>query len=269
MANKKIDELTAKTGVLKDDDLIMIFDSEETGSEKTKKVAISNYISIINQNLTLNVATTGNDTTGDGSAGSPFASINGALNWLKNKMINTDVYVTIQLADGTYNNLDNITHSHPSSNIQIVGNETTPSNVTLNFNEAQYGITAKDFTRITVKGVKLYGYAKADWTAGFFAELGGSLYLKNVIVENFGVGAQASHDGYIQSQENNTFNDCHYAVAAARLGKFFLASGTTLSNSTYYGIASYQGGKAHYVSATFTGNSSNTYTASGGTITNG
>ena len=41
MANKQINELTEKTSMI-DADLIPIYDSEEAGSEKTKKITISN-----------------------------------------------------------------------------------------------------------------------------------------------------------------------------------------------------------------------------------
>ena len=43
MANKRIDELTAKTTIV-DADLIPIYDSEEGGTEKTKKITFANAI---------------------------------------------------------------------------------------------------------------------------------------------------------------------------------------------------------------------------------
>jgi len=43
MANKQINELTEKTTIV-DADLIPIYDSEEGGSEKTKKITFANAI---------------------------------------------------------------------------------------------------------------------------------------------------------------------------------------------------------------------------------
>ena len=43
MANKQINELTEKTTIV-DADLIPIYDSEEAGSEKTKKITFANAI---------------------------------------------------------------------------------------------------------------------------------------------------------------------------------------------------------------------------------
>jgi hypothetical protein len=42
MANKQINELTEKSNVVVGDDLVLVWDSEEAGSEKTKKMSYSN-----------------------------------------------------------------------------------------------------------------------------------------------------------------------------------------------------------------------------------
>ena len=43
MANKRMDELTAKTSVV-DADLLLLYDSEEAGAEKTKKITLDNFV---------------------------------------------------------------------------------------------------------------------------------------------------------------------------------------------------------------------------------
>lgn len=43
MANKQINELTEKSGILHENDLLLVYDSEEAGSEKTKKVSVENF----------------------------------------------------------------------------------------------------------------------------------------------------------------------------------------------------------------------------------
>jgi hypothetical protein len=268
MANKKINELTAKTDVLKDDDLIMIFDSEESGSEKTKKVAVSNYIAVISTSTTINVATTGSDSTGDGSAGSPFASINGALNWLKNKMINTDVGVTIQLADGTYNAQTYVNFMHPCKTISVKGNSSTPANVTLNFATGQGGIQVTRNAYLALEGIKCVGYDKSEWKAGLSAARGGSVHVKNCIFDNWGVGIQGSYGGMVYAMSGYTLNNCNYGANGYAGGFAYLYAGTV--SNCLVGAQANEGGRIHHTaSVLFSGNSQNTATATGGTVTNG
>lgn len=78
---------------------------------------------LISTNTTIYVATTGSDSTGDGSSGAPFASIGQALYSIRNKLIASGVTVTIQVADGTYAVTSTITINHPDADkIQIIGN---------------------------------------------------------------------------------------------------------------------------------------------------
>jgi hypothetical protein len=53
-------------------------------------------------NTTYYVATTGNDTTGDGTSGTPWATIQKAYNYICASLDLAGYAVTIQLADGTY-----------------------------------------------------------------------------------------------------------------------------------------------------------------------
>ena len=91
-------------------------------------------LSAITANTTLYVSASGNDTTGDGSSGSPWRTITKAFDYLKNRWINTDVAVTIQLADG--NNGDHVYTSeiapnHPcGSQITIKGENTHSKSMT-------------------------------------------------------------------------------------------------------------------------------------------
>lgn len=99
--------------------------------------------------LTLNVATTGNNSTGDGSPGSPFATVPGALAYLDTRYaMGGEALVTIQLADGTYTvTTPEIWMSSQGLRVSIVGNTGTPANVNL--------ITANNMAgsdMITVKG---------------------------------------------------------------------------------------------------------------------
>lgn len=74
------------------------------------------------------VSPSGNDTTGDGSSGSPYLTIGKAVSQIP---LYVDKDVTIHLADGTYAEGIDISNrtSLGTSTIIIVGNTTTPNNV--------------------------------------------------------------------------------------------------------------------------------------------
>src|SRR5215218_4878641 len=78
--------------------------------------------------------TTGNDTTGDGSSGAPWQTLQKALFWgAQNLDLNGFTY-KIELADGTYAGITvgtDVTHPgfQGGGNVWIHGNDTTPANV--------------------------------------------------------------------------------------------------------------------------------------------
>jgi hypothetical protein len=76
----------------------------------------------IHVNTTVYVATTGNDTTGDGSVESPFATLWGAFGYLNDFWISNEILVTISVAAGTYASHPHTVVEHPCAHrIQIVG----------------------------------------------------------------------------------------------------------------------------------------------------
>lgn len=78
--------------------------------------------SMITEDTTIYVSTTGNDSTGDGTSGSPFASPHKALESIGESLISANATVTIQLADGHYSFTETITPTHPNGDrIEIVG----------------------------------------------------------------------------------------------------------------------------------------------------
>ena len=89
---------------------------------------------LINAALNVYVATTGSDTTGDGTVGNPWKSVAKALAVLGNYTISPNVTVTINVAAGSYTNVPTITVNHPQgAQIVISGaavNTTTVSSVT-------------------------------------------------------------------------------------------------------------------------------------------
>ena len=63
-------------------------------------------------NETVYVRTTGNDTTGDGSSGSPFASLERTIEYLGGLYIG-DYEVTVDIGEGVFNEAGTLTFQHP------------------------------------------------------------------------------------------------------------------------------------------------------------
>ena len=96
-------------------------------------LSISSHIALtlISSNTTYYIATGGSDTTGDGSFGSPWATVAHALLYLVNYCIAPGVTVTITVGDGTYTQSSLITITHPQgSQIKITGTNTYTTTVT-------------------------------------------------------------------------------------------------------------------------------------------
>jgi hypothetical protein len=76
----------------------------------------------INANTNLYLATTGSDTTGDGSQGNPWLTLNKAYSWLSSRRIMNGSQVNINMAAGTYTPAQNVNLNHPDGQyIAIIG----------------------------------------------------------------------------------------------------------------------------------------------------
>ena len=114
-----------------------------TGKVVTDAVLAAATKLLIAANTIIYVATTGSDTTGDGSSSAPFASIAKALSSIAGKLIASGVLVTIQVADGTYSISSTIVINHPDANkIQILGNMSAETSVAI----SAINTTAKTIT---------------------------------------------------------------------------------------------------------------------------
>ncbi len=101
---------------------IITQDSSNRFVTDTEKSTWNAKVGVITSNLTLYVATTGSDATGDGSSGSPWYSLAPALTYLSHYRIQAGVSVTISIAAGNYtwSSIPDFFHSD-SRNIAIVG----------------------------------------------------------------------------------------------------------------------------------------------------
>jgi hypothetical protein len=112
--------------------------------------ASAGYYPIISSDVTYYVSTSGNDTTGNGSVGTPWATIAKALEYLGPFAISSAATVTIQLADGIYtpatpyllnhkfgqriNITGTNTHTKTVSSIQSVSGSAGAWSIVLNMN---------------------------------------------------------------------------------------------------------------------------------------
>ena len=265
MANKQANELVTVSGVLKNDDYMLVYDTSESGSEKLKKRPISDYVATINSNLTLYVASNGSDTTGDGTSSTPWATINKAVDWLSNKFIAADISVIIQLADGTYNSQEKVSVKSPVNDIKIIGNISTPTNVTLNFGSSHDGILVNKNTHLGIQGLKIVGSNKSEWKSGVWSRWGSTLYINSCIIDGWGYGVQSDNIGFVRV-DVNVVNNCNIGVNISQLSAATLVNGD-ITNCSTAGILSKHNSNVVYSGMTFSGNGINTDTSSGGTIT--
>jgi hypothetical protein len=146
-----------------------------------ESVVASQVRKILNSNITIYVATTGNDTNNTGlTASSPFQTIQKAWNFLRNNYDLNGNTVTIQIADGNYssglNAIGPLVGQKNASDIIFSGNLTTPSNVL--FNTGANPCFFSSGALFTVQGVKMQASSNLIWANVF-----GQILVNNV---NFG-----------------------------------------------------------------------------------
>ena len=144
----------------------------------------SNTREILTANRTYYVATTGNDTTGDGSSGNPWATIQHAYDVIVATLDTAGYTVTIQVADGTYTTGIEITKAWMGGgNVHILGNTSTPSNVVISTggNRPFYAHDTSLPTTLVYKGFQL----NTTTNCIYFSAIG-SLRIGNIYFNNSG-----------------------------------------------------------------------------------
>jgi hypothetical protein len=237
--------------------------STPTGNVRVYKLAKTHLFNqTIYNDLTLNVATTGSDTTGDGTSQKPFASLVGALAWLKNKTINTDVSVTIQLADGTYN-LNSRADIECSRGVIINGNSITPSNVVISVAAGVDGIFYQCGGHLSIKNLKLYQTDKSE--TALYAAYGSSIYANNCIFEGFHAAGEATYGGSMRLY-GCTLDSNNYGLYVARNGVVSFQNGSIIDNALYGARANFQG-RIMIENSTLSGNGTNINALNDGIVT--
>ena len=141
----------------------------------------SNQRIALGANTTFYVATTGNDSTGNGTSGTPWLTIQHAINVLNSKYDLAGYTATINVADGTYTTPIVLTTPFVGGsvkNVVINGNSVTPSNVIIS-------TTSADCINVSNIGVSIYVQnLKLQTTTGgscLFAQYGGTIWYKNIV----------------------------------------------------------------------------------------
>lgn len=207
----------------------------EIDAQLATKVSISDII--VQANTILHVATTGNDTTGDGSENAPFATIQRALDELNGKILLGSV--TVQVADGTYTT--GFIVKHPQSNlINVLGNATTPSNCVINVTGAGAAVDVGQNNSLFMNGFKIIGNRTLE-SYGIKIYFNSSLNLgSSIIIDGFDKNLYVScnsilygHTGITLQNAITTNLECNALSYTVMPSCLFLGHSST---KTTYGI---------------------------------
>lgn len=140
------------------------FISEKLGDKISIPTGDARYLKIgtartqLTGNQTYYVATTGNDSTGNGTSGNPWATRQKAWNYIQQNIDLAGYTAIIQLADGTYtggfSGSGNMVGQFSPAQIVFNGNSGTPSNVVINPGSGDC-FSAVNGAQLTVQNMKL------------------------------------------------------------------------------------------------------------------
>jgi hypothetical protein len=161
----------------------------------------------------------GNTTLSVSGAGR-FATIVPALTFIQNAVISTAATVTISVASGTYTHSAQVTIAHPyGSQISIVGDTSTPTNVILDFSSSTNGIVVQEGTTLgNFNGFKLTGTWAGSGSTGasksailaldgakvVCGDVNGTVC--NIVIDNFYYGLSAAENATIVAEGSSGSN---------------------------------------------------------------
>lgn len=123
---------------------------------------------VLQSNLDVYVATTGSDTTGDGTIGNPFATPRHAAAYVAGQIDGNQFDVTVHVAAGTYTDQVLIAPALSVNNYTFTGDTVTPSNVILKPNTI-IGSQHSNFLvkNVTQNNFTVQGFTLDSTDAGF------------------------------------------------------------------------------------------------------
>ena len=128
-------------------------------------------------NTTYYVATTGNDTTGNGTSGSPWATIQKAVNYVTNNVDAQGYTVTISVANGTYTG--SVTVNAPlvgTGTVYITGNTSTPSSCIISTTSNCFNVLNAG-PAVIIQGFQI----QSSGSKGVYVNTGGNVQIGNVV----------------------------------------------------------------------------------------
>lgn len=180
------------------------------------------------------VATTGNDTTGDGSLGNPWKTIQKGLNEIAK--YRSDSAMVLNVADGTYTEQVTVP-SDAVGTINIIGNITTPDNVVI---DAGGGTNNALLSQIRAVNLFVNGLKFTNGERGISAQYGAKVNVGYCKFYNCKYSAFASNYSYINFLSGYTAssidgNNIAYSLAIGATSNSFvyILQGVTISNVQY------------------------------------
>lgn len=202
MANLKLSQITAlATTPALTDKLVGVISGTTDNLVSISQIGAALLLQPSGGNLNFFVATTGSDTLNTGlTVGSPFLTIQHAVNVAAGFNYQGQFAPQINVANGTYNNV-NVTlpqmyNVSPIVTPSIVGNTSTASSVVLNDSGGTYTFNCGAATNWAITGVTLSGTY-----GGFFVSAGAAFTVTGTI----GVSGTLPHGVFINSGLLNCF----------------------------------------------------------------
>ena len=212
-------------------------------------VQASGSSNVITTNATYYVATTGNDTTGNGSAATPWATPHKAMEYLSAFVIKQGVTVTVSVANGTYTFTTPLNLNHPNgSQIFINGGTTTGSRPTTTLTGGN--AVGNTGATLAANDALLNAYYNTKWQFngchGLVCQTGGGVTVNTVLIRGNAVSP------WVGVLTGNIAGSVGYASA----GTINLGSTVAVNNFGYCGVLVNQGGSilASDVTVTNSGN---------------
>ena len=176
--------------------------------------------------LTLHVATTGDDATGDGTPGNPWQTIQYAVNYFEQKVDTASFSVYISCAPGTYTEDIRIGRAVGARALLpppliILGDESDPSLVTLQ-GSSGVGVIFVTGGQIAVRGVTISNTSNGQHLN--MSGYGSMIFIRNVIFGGPAITSQhvfIGRGGYFENEGNYTI--------AASAGAHIRSGGTNLA----------------------------------------
>ena len=217
-------------------------------------------VQLLERDLDLYVATTGNDTTGDGTQALPWATPHRAMAYLSKVVLATGVKAMVFVADDDYTFTQSLDLGHPQgTQIFINGTSTAgtrPTGAALNGGGVKGNTTATE----SFNNTKLRAYYNTRWQfngcTGLFAELGGGVTVDKVLIRG---NATANTHGVLAGKRKGG------GIDDASIGSINLGTTVAVHNFGGNGVGTFLGGsiKAGFATVTNSGLSGITTTYGG------